>query len=33
VGALYYQMDAQHAIGVYADQEDAILTWFHTIPL
>lgn len=33
VGALYHQMNASHAIGVYADGEDAILTWFGTIPL
>ncbi len=33
VGALYYQMNAYQAIGVYADEEDGILTWFHTIPL
>ncbi len=33
VGALYHQLDPQHAIGVYADNEDAIVTWFHNIPL
>jgi hypothetical protein len=33
VGALYYQMDSYRAIGVYADNEDAILTWFQTVPL
>ncbi len=33
VGALYYQMNAYQAIGVYADNKDGILTWFHTIPL
>jgi hypothetical protein len=32
-GGLYYQMDARRAIGVYADSEDAILTWFGTIPM
>jgi hypothetical protein len=33
VGALYYQMAPQYAVGVYADEEEAILTWFHSIPL
>jgi hypothetical protein len=33
VGAFYYQMNSQQAIGVYADNEDAIFTWFHSIPL
>lgn len=32
-GGLYYQMDPGRAIGVYGDGEDAILTWFGTIPL
>ncbi len=32
-GGLYYQMSPRHAVGVYADNEDAILTWFGTIPL
>lgn len=33
VGAFYHQMNSQQAIGVYADNEDAIFTWFHSIPL
>ncbi|HUU54300.1 MAG TPA: hypothetical protein VMY87_05205 [Armatimonadota bacterium] len=32
-GGLYYQMNTNHAIGIYADGEEAILTWFGTIPL
>jgi hypothetical protein len=32
VGALYYQMDPNHAVGVYVDDLDAIITWFHNIP-
>jgi len=32
-GGLYCQMNPRHAIGVYADDEDAILTWFGTVPL
>jgi hypothetical protein len=32
-GGLYYQMNPRHAVGVYADNEEAILTWFGSIPL
>jgi len=32
-GGLYYQMNSRHAIGVYADDVDAILTWFGSVPL
>ncbi len=33
VGGFYHQMNSQQAIGVYADREEAIFTWFHTVPL
>ncbi|MBN1460509.1 MAG: hypothetical protein JXA57_13325, partial [Armatimonadetes bacterium] len=32
-GGLYYQMNSRQAIGVYADNEEGILTWFSTLPL
>jgi hypothetical protein len=32
-GGLYYQMNPRSAIGVYGDNENAILTWFGSIPL
>lgn len=32
-GGLYYQMNSRNAIGVFSDDQDAILTWFGTIPL
>lgn len=32
-GGLYYQMNPRNAIGVFADDEDAILTWFGTVPI
>jgi hypothetical protein len=33
VGSLYYQMHPLRAIGVYADNEEAIVTWFQNFPL
>ncbi len=33
VGGLYHQLDPRRAIGVYVDNEDAILTWFQNMPL
>ena len=32
-GGFYYQLDPQRGIGVYADRDDAILTWFQNFPL
>jgi hypothetical protein len=32
-GGLYYQMSMRQAIGVFADDRDAILTWFGYVPL
>ncbi|MFB3879937.1 MAG: hypothetical protein ACE149_01675 [Armatimonadota bacterium] len=32
-GGLYHQFNMRDAIGVFADGNDAILTWFQTIPL
>jgi len=32
-GGLYHQMSSRHAIGVFSDGEDAILTWFGTVPM
>jgi hypothetical protein len=32
-GGLYHQLDSRHAIGVFADGRDAIVTWFGTVPL
>jgi hypothetical protein len=32
-GGLYHQFDMRHGIGVFADNRDAILTWFESVPL
>jgi hypothetical protein len=32
-GGLYHQLNMRNAIGVFADNKDAILTWFATVPL
>jgi len=32
-GGLYHQFNMRNAIGVFADGNDAILTWFTTVPL
>jgi hypothetical protein len=33
VGGIYHQLDARRGIGVYADREEAILTYFGYVPL
>jgi hypothetical protein len=32
-GGIYHQLDARHALGLFADSHDAIVTWFTTVPL